>query len=197
MKGASKAQKTKTNDVGSFEMTIPSPVLSKQHQQRRPHPPAPNGKSDDNMFQSDHDHDLRSFLDTENAAQDGGPDIIRNKPSEAYSDETLLSSEGKAGEKSPYFPSRGVKGARDHVLRSLRHPHGQSQQRERENGDQDDGGKLENSRMTATIKRRVPKIGRNHAEDEDEEEEIGVHMWENRKGSLMMEVPWFKGRPEP
>ena len=46
------------------------------------------------------------------------------------------------------------------------------------------------------LTRRVPKNGKNLEEDGYEEEEVGVHMWENRKGSLVMEVPWFKSRVE-
>ena len=44
------------------------------------------------------------------------------------------------------------------------------------------------------MKEKVKKRGANEAGDrvqEDEDEEIGVHMWENR-GKLVMEIPWFR-----
>ena len=50
-----------------------------------------------------------------------------------------------------------------------------------------DGGKWP---MKAKIKKHGAKGAGDDAE-EDEEEEIGVHMWEQR-GKLVMEVPWFR-----
>ena len=44
--------------------------------------------------------------------------------------------------------------------------------------------------MRAKIKKHGAKRARDHAE-EDEDEEIGVHIWEKR-GKLVVEVPWFK-----
>lgn len=52
-----------------------------------------------------------------------------------------------------------------------------------------DGGRW---RMNAKVKKHG--AGNRHGEeedDDDEDEEIGVHMWE-RRGKLVMEVPWFK-----
>ena len=44
----------------------------------------------------------------------------------------------------------------------------------------------------SAMKGRVKKHGgQGHSAEGDEDEEIGVHMWENR-GKLVMEVPWFK-----
>ena len=47
--------------------------------------------------------------------------------------------------------------------------------------------------MKAKVKKHGGKGtgGNAEDEDEDEDEEIGVHMWE-RRGRLVMEVPWFK-----
>ena len=46
--------------------------------------------------------------------------------------------------------------------------------------------------MKAKVKKHGGKGTGGNAEDEDDEdEEIGVHMWEKR-GKLVMEVPWFK-----
>ena len=44
--------------------------------------------------------------------------------------------------------------------------------------------------MKAKVKKHGGKGGGHNAED-DEEEEIGLHMWEKR-GKLVMEVPWFR-----
>ena len=52
--------------------------------------------------------------------------------------------------------------------------------------DADDGGRWP---MKAKMKKRGAEVAGGHAEED--EEEIGVHMWEKR-GKLVMEVPWFK-----
>ena len=44
--------------------------------------------------------------------------------------------------------------------------------------------------MKAKVKKHGGQRPGGNAEDEDEDEEIGVHMWE-RRGKLVMEVPWF------
>ena len=44
--------------------------------------------------------------------------------------------------------------------------------------------------MKAKVKKHDITGAGGNAED-DEDEEIGVHMWE-RRGKLVMEVPWFK-----
>ena len=55
--------------------------------------------------------------------------------------------------------------------------------------DHTDGGRWP---MKAKVKKHSAKGAAGTAEgDEDEDEEVGVHMWENR-GKLVMEVPWFK-----
>ena len=45
--------------------------------------------------------------------------------------------------------------------------------------------------MKAKVKKHGGKRTGGNPEDDDEDEEIGVHMWE-RRGKLVMEVPWFK-----
>lgn len=45
--------------------------------------------------------------------------------------------------------------------------------------------------MKAKVKKHGGKHNGGNAEDDDEDEEIGVHMWEKR-GKLVIEVPWFK-----
>ena len=48
--------------------------------------------------------------------------------------------------------------------------------------------------MKAKVKKHGGKGagGNTDDDDDDEDEEIGVHMWEKR-GKLVMEVPWFEG----
>ena len=58
-------------------------------------------------------------------------------------------------------------------------------------GRRDDAGKGRWP-MKAKVKKHGGKgSGGNAEDDDDEDEEIGVHMWEKR-GKLVMEVPWFK-----
>ena len=45
--------------------------------------------------------------------------------------------------------------------------------------------------MNAKVKKHRGKGAGGNADEDDEDEEIGVHMWEKR-GNLVMEVPWFK-----
>ena len=61
--------------------------------------------------------------------------------------------------------------------RSLLHPRG---------GRKDHGSEKEGVKAVAT--KHTPSGKR---DDEDDEEEIGVHMWENR-GKLILDVPWLK-----
>ena len=48
-------------------------------------------------------------------------------------------------------------------------------------------GEMNTSKGSATMK----TIWRNSLDENDDEEEIGFHMWENR-GRVVLEVPWFK-----
>ena len=60
-------------------------------------------------------------------------------------------------------------------------------------GRRDDADK-ERWPMKAKVKKHGGKGagGNTDDDDDDEDEEIGVHMWEKR-GKLVMEVPWFEG----
>ena len=81
----------------------------------------------------------------------------------------------------------GAHDGRAPVLRSFRHPFGQ--QLDRQGSDS-----KEILPVAGKVTRPTPPKERKHGRDQGEEleeEEIGVHMWENR-GKLVMEVPWFK-----
>ncbi len=69
--------------------------------------------------------------------------------------------------------------------RSLLHPLG---------GRKDQGSDEEGVSAVAT-KHTPKKLRGKHNDDEEDEEEIGVHMWENR-GKLILDVPWLKDQGE-
>lgn len=216
--GSQEESQDSSHSTGSFQVTIPSPVLSRQHQtartsatesrtkQSRSHPPAlqstdenevyDDEKLDRDVSQTEQDCHLESFLNDNDAANGDDPDLIRHKPSEAFSDETLRPHAGETREESPQFYPRRVRELRKQALQSLRHSRGHHRQHRRQHDDQQVCRELGRGETRAIVKGRIPKNGRHSKPDEDEEE-MGVHMWENRKGSLMMEVPWFKSKIEP
>lgn len=155
-------------------------------------------KFDGDVFRSEQDRHFGSFLDDDDAVNGNDPDTMRYKPSEAFSGETLRPREGSAREESPHLYPRRVQEVKNQAINSLRRPRKDRRRDRRQRDDSQDGSDLHRTKTRATMKRRVPKNGRHSkGDDEQEEEEIGVHMWENRKGSLMMEVPWFKSKVEP
>lgn len=211
-----------SHSTGSFQLTVPSPVLSKQHQtpktsateripeEPRSYPPAlrkPNEdrthdheKLDEDVFQPEQDRHFESFLDDDDEVDGDETDAIRHKPSEAFSGETLRPREETAREEGSHLHPRRVSQEKGQAPQSHSRSRGQHRQLRRQHDDQQDGSELEKTKTKGTIKRRIPKNGRHSKgddDDDDDEEEIGVHMWENRKGSLMMEVPWFKSKAEP
>lgn len=216
--GSQEGSQDLSHSTGSFQITTPSPVLSRQHQTAstsateseikpsRSHPPALQSTDEDEV----HDHEkfdrhvsqtergchLGSFLDDNDAANGDDPDLILHKPSEAFSGETLRLCAGATREESPHLYPRLAREARKQAIQSLRHPPGHHRQYRRQHDDRQDGSGLDKGDTRALIKGRIPDNGRHSKPDEDEEE-MGVHMWENRKGSLMMEVPWFKSKAEP
>lgn len=199
-----------SHSTDSLQITVPSPVLSRQHQTprtsatERSHTPAlqstkeneiyDNEKSDQDVFRTEQDRHLGSFLDDDDAANGEIPDKVRHKPGEAFSGETLRPCKGMAREESPHLHPRRIREVKNQALQSLLRPRGQHR---RQHDNQQDGSEVKRAKTGVTIKRRIPKNGRDSKDDEDEEEAIGVHMWDNRKGSLMMEVPWFKAKVEP
>ena len=196
----------------SVQITLPSPALSKQAHgsgdmlnTRRPsrsrlehhhttlspkqhqenysnlEKPREDGIGSEKEGQSD------SFLDLgENEA-----DETRHKPSEAFSGETLRSSKHGSGEASPRLYPRRARNATGQMLRPL----DRSQARNGQIHDQTAARTRGSIPYIARMRRRIPRNGKDL--DESEEEEIDMHMWENRKGSLVMEVPWFDSKFEP
>ncbi|MCJ1457114.1 hypothetical protein MMC28_007480 [Mycoblastus sanguinarius] len=72
--------------------------------------------------------------------------------------------------------------------RSLHHPFRRYQRKDSASG--------EILPVAAKVKRDSKRKGRSGHDEDDEEEEIGIHMWEVR-GNLVLEVPWFKKEADP
>lgn len=203
----------------SFQITLPSPVLSRDHQttttstadseikQTRSHPLASKGTDrnggydyetrDRYVSHTEPDRPLEGFVDDTDAASYDDPDLIRHKPSEAFSGETLGSREEATRETGSHNYPRRAREVKEQAMRSLHLSRRDDRQQQRRLDDQQGGSELEGTETRVKIKRRIPKNDRHSKPDDEEEEETGVHMWENRKGSLVMEVPWFKSKTEP
>ena len=183
--------------MASIQLTMPSPVLSKDDYNlkdtagRKPITPSHDRSVSKDPPINDHDESFDYGMSDENSFHHRDPEAIRHKPSEAFSGDTLHAPEPPTPrETSPHFYPRRVRDLKNHTLRSIHNPftsRGYDSQPQPQPRPQ--ARKLPH---IATMRRRVPKNGRDCKEDEEEEEEIGVHMWENRKWSLVMEVPWFR-----
>ena len=92
-------------------------------------------------------------------------------------------------EKGNADPKGSSKPARTPPRRSLRHPFAKH--------DRLDSASRGILPAVAKVKGHGAKKARgdDDADGDDEEEEIGIHMWENR-GKLVLEVPWFRRHKE-
>ena len=181
----------------SVQITVPSPVLSKQDRgtQSKPKNPKPmtydDKQSGRDAFGEEQEAEPETFLDVDETDNEA----IRHKPSEAFSGSTLDSPGGR--DENPHPSSRRARQSHDQPKKKSMpnpHPH-RGQNHDRQQLVPEEQRDMQ-APYIARIRRRIPKNARYVHDDEDEEEEIGVHMWENRKGSLVMEVPWFKSRVE-
>ena len=195
----------------SFQVTIPSPTLSKRHQMR-----GASASAEDGNMRSDPDQQTpTSASDTNDdcewdstsgrleepqtgntqgdvtALEARKPDRIRHKPSEAFSGETLHTSESKFKASSPDLPPHPTIDSENPAAET---PDKTSRQRRRI-AKPHISQQLRKKPYMGTLTRHVPKNGR-HNDEEEEEEEIGVHMWENGKGGLVLDVPWFNPKVE-
>ncbi len=193
---------------GSLQITLPSPTVSKHDRRQsnmaghdeaaspRPKRDADNSLRDksrnrtydqerieENVFEMDENLQPDSFLDVD----DNDTDAIRHKPSEAFSGDTLRSPAPRTA--SPPSYTRRLKEAKDQVLRPTRSPSS------RRGHDRLVTGNERKPPHKARFRKSIPKNAR-FVHEEDEEEEIGVHMWENNRGSLVLEVPWFRSKVE-
>ena len=131
------------------------------------HPKTPRDKyerkrTDEQSLQLNQLHNLGAATENDNASETTEVEGQNRKNEEEPSYDIHLKGHG---EKSPKGRS---------LLHPLRKGHG--------------SGNKEGVSAVAT--KHTPN-GNHNKDDEDEEEEIGVHMWENR-GKLILDVPWLK-----
>ena len=142
---------------------------------------------------SDSEQGLRldTFLNDEDTGHADDADLIRHKPSEAFSGETLSSPKAFSRDDSPQSQDGHGSDVHDHAHGPLRKAFGQHKPKSQGQSKE----KKWKGPFTGTIIRHVPKNGKDN-DDEDDEEELDVQMWENHHGKLVMEVPWFRSKPE-
>ncbi|KAF6217810.1 hypothetical protein HO133_006637 [Letharia lupina] len=180
----------KSLSIASAQITVPEPVLSRGNQSPRQSTTDDNFYDHSNMnedvFGAEQEFRLENFLeDDSGSSKAGGVAEIRTYPSQAFSGETLRTRESSTPEESSsHIQPRRLRDAKNKALRSMHHPLGH---------DKGQGAGNRRQPMRATMKRHMPRRGENS--DEEEEEEIGVHMWENH-GKFKMETPWFKSMGE-
>ena len=180
----------------SIQITLPSPTLIKQDRGQKGLPNNSKRISYDDKqlrrdaFGKEQDAEPGTFLDVDETDNEA----IRHKPSEAFSGSTLDSPGGR--DESPHPYSRGAPQSHHQPKKSMPNPRPhRGQNHDRQHLVPEEQRDMQ-APYIARIRKRIPKNARYVHDEEDEEEEIGVHMWENRKGSLVMEVPWFKSRVE-
>lgn len=178
----------KSSSIDSAQLTVPEAVLSRDNESSRQSATDielyDHGNMDKNVFGAEQDLRLENFLEDDSASSKAGElEEIRTRPSQAFSGETLRPRESTTlGEASSHIHPRRLRDVKNKALQSMRHP-----LRQNESHDADDGRQP----MRATIKRHVPTRG--GYGNEEEEEEIAVHLWENN-GKMKMETPWFKSK---
>ncbi len=168
-------------------LTVPEPSKQSPRQSRTDSELYGHSNMDKDIWGAEQDLRLDNFLEDDSASSKGGEvEEIRTHPSQAFSGETLAPYERSTSEDSgSHIPSRNLRDAKTKALRSMHHPL-------KHDVSQDAGSRRQP--MRATIKRHIPRRGKNN-DKEEEEEEIGVHMWENN-GKLKMETPWFQSKVE-
>lgn len=197
----------KYSSARSVQLTVPSPALSRLHQspagstnedgiavsrpQRHVAPPsAANvtlydpGKVDGSVYGAEQECPSDNFLD------DASVDANNHETTESL---RPLDSAPRGAKPHQYH--QRFRDAKDQALRAMGRPP-KNESRKRIHSSQPDADHRRERPMKGRMTRRIPTNGKDLDEEGCEEEEIGVHMWENRKGSLIMEVPWFKSRIE-
>ena len=176
--------------INSTEPREPEPVLSRGTQSHR------QMTTDDEFYDRsrikesvigiERDRPSENFLEDDSASsQPEEMEEMRIHPSQACSGETLRPHEKSLPEDSTsHMKTQRMREAKRRAVRSMRHPLGQ---------DESEDVGTRRQPMRATIKRHNPRRRRNS--DGDDEEEIGVHMWE-KNGKVKLETPWFKSKVE-
>ena len=176
--------------IVSTQLSVPEPVLSRGSQSHR------QTTTDDEFYDHnrikeslpgiERDRSPENFLEDDSASsQPEEMEEMRIRPSQACSGETLRPHEKSLPEDSPFhMNTQRLREAKRRAVRSMRHPLGQ---------DESEDVGTRRQPMRATIKRHNPR--RRPHSDGDDEEEIGVHMWE-KNGKVKLETPWFKSKVE-
>lgn len=175
--------------IASAQLSVPEPVLSRGSQSRR------QTTTDEEFYDHNRMKDsvpgveqerwLDNFLEDDSASsQPEEMEEMRIHPSQACSGETLRPHVKPLPEDSSFhMNTQRLRELKRKAVRSVRHPLGQ---------DESEDAGTERQPMRATIKRHKP---RRRNSDGDEEEEIGVHMWE-KNGKVKLETPWFESKIE-
>lgn len=179
----------KSPSIDSSQLTVPEPILSKDNhlprQSTTDNELYDHNNMNEEVFGAEQELRLGNFLEDDNASDKlGGIEEFGTHPSQALSSETLRPGESSTprGASSHLHPRR-LRDAKRQVLRLMSHRHGHNENQERADRKQP---------TRATIKRQMPRRGWK-GNEEEEEDEIGVHMWENN-GKVKMETPWFKSK---
>lgn len=185
-----------SSSIDTAQLSVPEPVLSRGNQSPKQSPKQSTAVNElydhsnmnGDIFGAEQEFRLGDFLDDDSVSSEAREITeIRTHPSQAYSGETLRPRETSTpGDLSSHIQVQRLRDAKNRAFRSMRHPLGLDESQ--------DAGRRRQP-MRATIKRHMPRRVFNNHEVEEEEEEIGIHMWENN-GKVKMETPWFKSKVE-
>ncbi|MCJ1458577.1 hypothetical protein MMC28_008950 [Mycoblastus sanguinarius] len=166
---------TETSPTYPQELVIPTPAVSHQpkmgpisHTNRHEYE-----EPDDPAFGAEQGIHLSNFL---NESGSGSPRAGAEADKEDIPPDL-----------SPGHQSRPSRSSKIPALRSLRHPF----RRRQRSGSGNSGILPKTAKLKGRKSRKSRKGGTDNEEEEEEEEDIGIHMWE-RRGKLVLEVPWFK-----
>ena len=167
----------------SDQLTVPRPILSRSNQPLRQSYTKSifdgHGSMNKDVPKAERECRPENFLDDDSASS-------KVEEEQGFSGETLWSRKKMgAGTTGSHAYPQHLRDATNKAFRSVRSPLGHD-------ASHDAGNRKQPLRVT--MRRHIPRRNKNHGEEE-EEEEIGVHMWENN-GKLKLETPWFKSKVE-
>lgn len=175
----------KSPSVDSGQLTMPEPILSKSNQPLRRSTTDgelhSHGPIEEDVWGAKQKRRLENFFDEDSASSQA-------EEIQAFPSETLRSCEGSTTGNSGWhaYPQH-LRDAKNKALRSVRYPIGH---------DVSQGGGSRRQPIRTTIRMHLPRRNRNSGEEyEEEEDEIGVDMWENN-GKLKIAMPWFRSNVE-
>lgn len=187
----------------SAQVNVPVPALSKSsrnswasassrelyNQMSRQHPgpgePAADNEIynheqlDDDLFGGEQELQFEKFLADESASDEGDNGKHDQHPNLTFSGEPSRPDQTAGQTQTP----RDVRHAGPKIIRTMRHPLSSHEHQSSTSG--------EKWPIRATLKKHFPKRSQDGKQEDDDEEEVGVHEWE-RRATLVLEVPWFK-----